>query len=59
MVTGISTVSDSTEMHIFNGTNWLTDDELEGMSDQEIADTVNREYLQTPMVVSEIQHLTL
>ena len=29
MITGISTVSDSTEMHIFNGTNWLTDDELE------------------------------
>ena len=33
-------------------TGILTDDELEGMSDQEIADTVNREYLQTPMVVT-------
>lgn len=29
MVTGISTVSDSSEMHIFNGTNWLTDEVLE------------------------------
>ena len=28
MITGISTVSDSSEMHIFNGTNWLTDKEL-------------------------------
>ena len=33
-------------------TGILSDDELEGMSDQEIADTVNREYLQTPMVVT-------
>lgn len=33
-------------------TGILTDDELEGMTDQEIADTVNREYLQTPMVVT-------
>lgn len=33
-------------------TGILTDDELEGMSDQEIADTVNREYLQTPMVIT-------
>ena len=29
MITGISTVSDGSEMHIFNGTNWLTDEELE------------------------------
>lgn len=29
MVTGISTVSDSSEMHIYNGTNWLTDEVLE------------------------------
>lgn len=29
MIIGISTVSDSFEMHIFNGTNWLTDEELE------------------------------
>ena len=35
-----------------DNTGILTDDELEGMSDQEIADTVNREYLQTPMVVT-------
>lgn len=28
MITGISTVRDSSEMHIFNGTNWLTDEEL-------------------------------
>ena len=33
-------------------TGILSDDELEDMSDQEIADTVNREYLQTPMVVT-------
>lgn len=33
-------------------TGTLSDDELDGMSDQEIADTVNREYLQTPMVVT-------
>ena len=33
-------------------TGILSDDELEGMSDQEIADTVNRKYLQTPMVVT-------
>lgn len=33
-------------------TGILSDDDLEGMSDQEIADTVNREYLQTPMVVT-------
>ena len=33
-------------------TGILSDEELEDMSDQEIADTVNREYLQTPMVVT-------
>ena len=33
-------------------TGILSDDELEDMSDQEIADTVNRAYLQTPMVVT-------
>ena len=35
-----------------DNTGILSDDELEDMSDQEIADTVNREYLQTPMVVT-------
>ncbi len=35
-----------------DNTGILSDDDLEGMSDQEIADTVNREYLQTPMVVT-------
>ena len=33
-------------------TGALSDDSLDGLSDQEIADTVNREYLQTPMVVT-------
>ena len=35
-----------------DNTNALSDDELDGMSDQEIADTVNHEYLQTPMIVT-------
>ena len=35
-----------------NETGALSDEELDNMTDQEIADTVNREYLQTPMVVT-------
>lgn len=38
-----------------DNTGALSDDELNGMSDQEIADSVNREYLQTPMVVTGVQ----